>query len=444
MIPQADSLPLGEMSEGQSGLKVLIITYYWPPAGGPGVQRWLKFVKYLPDFGVQPIVYSPENPNYPIVDKSLLSDIPKSAIIIKQPIREPYTLAKWFSKSAKTISSGVIPKEKKQSTIQKLLLYIRGNFFIPDARKAWVKPSVSFLSEYIQSNQIDAIITTGPPHSLHLIGLQLKQNLGVNWLADFRDPWTTIGYHKQLKLTKASQGKHLKLEKEVLQTADQIIVTSENTKREFQQKTLQPITVITNGYDKFNVPRVEKDTKFTVAHIGSLLSERNPKVLWKILSELIQDNEAFKNYFELKLIGVVSDDVMASIFEFGLKPYVNVVGYVSHEEALKAQRQSQVLLLVEIDSEDTKAIIPGKLFEYMVSETPILAIGPKDSDVERIIKNTNTGTYFYYNAEDDLKNQILSYFEAYQQNDLKTNPIGLQPYSRKALTKQLSQLIIGD
>ena len=422
--------------------KVLIITYYWPPSGGPGVQRWLKFVKYLPSFGVQPIVYIPENPNYPIVDKSLLNDIPELAIIIKQPIQEPYKLAKWFSNSAKTISSGVIPKEKKQSSVQKLLLYIRGNFFIPDARKAWVKPSVTFLSDYIQKEHIDTIITTGPPHSLHLIGLQLKQKLNVNWLADFRDPWTTIGYNKELKLTKSSQEKHLKLEKDVLQTADQIIVTSENTKREFQHKTQKPITVITNGYDVFNVQRVKKDAKFTLAHIGSLLSERNPKVLWKVLSEFIQDNEEFKNSFELQLIGVVSDDVMTSISEFCLKSYVNVVGYVSHEEALKAQRQSRVLLLVEIDSEDTKAIIPGKLFEYMVSETPILAIGPKDSDVERIIKNTNTGSYFYYDAEDVLKIQILSYFEAYQQNNLKTNPIGLQPYSRKELTKKLSQLII--
>jgi hypothetical protein len=298
------------------------------------------------------------------------------------------------------------------------------------------------LSEYIQKESIDTIITTGPPHSLHLIGLQLKQQLGVTWLADFRDPWTTIGYHKQLKLTKASQEKHLKLEKEVLQTANQIIVTSENTKREFQHKTLQPITVITNGFDTFNIPRVEKDAKFTLSHIGSLLSERSPNVLWKVLSELTLENESFKDSFELKLIGVVSDDVMASISDFGLKPYVNIVGYVSHEEALKAQRQSQVLLLVEIDSVDTKAIIPGKLFEYMVSETPILAIGPKDSDVERIIKNTYTGCYFNYDANDVLKNQILSYFKAYQQNDLKTNPIGLNPYSRRELTKQLSELLV--
>src|SRR5690606_19802128 len=199
------------------------ITYYWPPAGGPGVQRWLKFVKYLSDFGLQPVVYVPENPSYPIVDSSLLSEVSDNVIVLKQPISEPYKLAKVYSNSAKTISSGVIPKEKKQSSVQKLLLYIRGNFFIPDARKAWVKPSVSFLSDYIQKEQINTIITTGPPHSLHLIGLQLKQTLGVNWLADFRDPWTTIGYHKQLKLTKSSQEKHLKLEKEVLQTADNII-----------------------------------------------------------------------------------------------------------------------------------------------------------------------------------------------------------------------------
>lgn len=441
MMPPANSLSMEEMPEGQSEQKVLIITYYWPPAGGPGVQRWLKFVKYLSEFGVKPIVYIPENPNYPITDLSLLDNIPESVTIIKHPISEPYKLAKLFTNSTKTISSGVIPKVKKQSFIQKVLLYIRGNYFIPDARKAWVKPSVTFLSEYIQNEHIDTIITTGPPHSLHLIGLQLKQHLGVTWLADFRDPWTTIGYHKQLKLTKASKEKHIQLEKMVLQTADHIIVTSEYTKKEFVHKTQQPITVITNGYDIMNMPRVEKDDKFTVSHIGSLLSERNPKVLWKTLSELIHENEAFKANFELKLIGVVSDDVMESLAEYGLKPNVNVVGYVSHEEAIKAQRQSQVLLLVEIDSEDTKAIIPGKLFEYMISETPILAIGPEDSDVERIIKNTNTGNYFYYDASAILKNQILSYFEAYKQNNLKTNPIGLQPYSRKALTKQLSELI---
>lgn len=422
--------------------KVLIITYYWPPAGGPGVQRWLKFVKYLPEFNIEPIVYCPENPNYPIIDEILESEVSKDISVLKQPINEPYRFANLLSsKSSKTISSGVIPKQNKQSLIERVLLYIRGNCFIPDARKQWVKPSVSFLSKYINDNGIETIITTGPPHSLHLIGLKLKQELGVKWFADFRDPWTTIGYHKKLKLTLASQKKHFRLELEVLNSADQIIVTSDTTKREFQLKTKTPIEVITNGYDNHSVERPKKDKKFTMSHIGSLLSERNPKNLWKALQELINEYPDFKETFQLQLIGLVSDEILQSINEFGLKDFVTLVGYVSHNEAIKAQMQSRVLVLIEIDSEDTKAIIPGKLFEYMASETPILAIGPKDSDVERILKETNTGHYFYYADKCEIKAQILSYYEAYKHNTLSTFPIGLKQYSRLELTSKLAKLI---
>lgn len=425
-----------------SSKKVLIITYYWPPAGGPGVQRWLKFVKYLPKFGIEPIIYCPENPNYPILDESLVKEIPNHITIIKQPINEPYGLASLFSKGkSKKISSGVIPKAKKQSLVEKAMLYVRGNYFIPDARKNWVKPSTSFLSDYIQKYQIETIITTGPPHSLHLIGLQLKEKLNIKWIADFRDPWTTIGYHKDLKLTEASKAKHCDLEQKVLTTADEIIVTSNHTKNEFQTKTKQPISVITNGYDSHHVSVEGKDKQFTLSHIGSLLSERNPIVLWETLSELLQENEIFSKVFKLQLIGVVSDDVIESIHQNGLKNHVHVVGYVSHDKALKFQMKSQLLLLIEIDSEDTKAIIPGKVFEYLISETPILAIGPKNSDVEQIIKSTNTGMYFNYNQKSELKSQLLTYFEAFQDNSLKVNAIGLQPYSRKALTEKLANLI---
>ncbi|APY07202.1 glycosyl transferase family 1 [Winogradskyella sp. J14-2] len=424
------------------GLKILIITYYWPPAGGPGVQRWLKFVKYLPEFDIEPIVYCPENPNYPIIDESLLDEIPKDVTIIKQPIKEPYQLASFLSKKrSKKISSGVIPKTKKQSLVEKLMLYVRGNFFIPDARKNWISPSVAFLLEYINTHKIETIITTGPPHSMHIIGLKLKQNLSIKWLADFRDPWTTIGYHKALKLTKLSQQKHIELEAEVLNSADEIIVTSNHTKNEFATKTNNSISVVTNGYDNHSVRIEEKDKNFTMSHIGSLLSDRNPKILWAVLSELISENEAFSKTFQLNLIGVVSDDVLESINDSGLKNHINVIGYVSHDDAIKYQMQSRLLLLIEIDSEDTKAIIPGKLFEYIISETPILAIGPDDSDVQQIIAKTNTGVYYNYNQKEKLKIQILEYFEAYQKNSLNVNAIGLQPYSRKALTERLSAII---
>jgi glycosyltransferase involved in cell wall biosynthesis len=218
-------------------------------------------------------------------------------------------------------------------------------------------------------------------------------------------------------------------------------VTSENTKKEFEAKTNQDIVVITNGYDDHHLPKTRKDDKFTLSHIGSLLSERNPKNLWLALQELITENVDFEALFQLKLIGVVSKDVLKDINAHGLEEYVNIVGYLKHDEALMQQRNSQVLLLVEIDSEDTKAIIPGKLFEYMVSETPILAIGPIESDVERIIQSTNTGSYFYYDAKDGLKSQILTYFEAYKTSSLVTQPIGLKPYSRRELTKRLAELI---
>jgi glycosyltransferase involved in cell wall biosynthesis len=422
--------------------KVLIITYYWPPAGGPGVQRWLKFVKYLKDFNIEPIVYIPENPSYPIVDESLLDEIPKDIIIVKQPIKEPYKAAATFSnRQSETISKGIIPDRKKQSIIEKLLLFIRGNFFIPDARKNWVKPSVVFLSSYIKEHYIDTIVTTGPPHSMHLIGLNLKQNFKLKWIADFRDPWTTIGYHQKLKLLRFARLKHKKLESEVLQNADHIVVTSPTTKREFEAIAKKPITVITNGYDANTVKETVLDIKFSFAHIGSLLSERNPEVLWQVLGDIVRDDKVFQSQFQLNLVGAVSKEVLESLDAHNLSQFVNLVGYVSHDDAIRYQKQSQVLLLIEIDSEDTKCIIPGKLFEYMVSNRPILALGPKDSDVAQIMASTNTGDYFEYSEYDNLKQKVLQHFDAFRHRNLQSHGIGLQQYSRKELTKKLSDLI---
>lgn len=422
--------------------KVLIVSYYWPPAGGPGVQRWLKFAKYLPENGVEPIIYSPENANYPIEDQSLLNEVPAEISVLKKPIREPYALAKLFSKtSTKKISSGIISEPKKQSVGQKLMLFVRGNFFIPDARVLWVKPSVAFLSDYLNKNNIDTIITTGPPHSMHLIGLQLKKNLDVKWIADFRDPWTSIGYHKKLKLTRRAAAKHKALEKEVLNAADQIITTSFTTKAEFKAITTKPIAVITNGYDYEKVEKLPLDEKFSMAHIGSLLSGRNPKNLWIAVAELLSEEKGFASDFVLKLVGEVSEEVLFSIKSSGLENHIEEMGYVDHLRALQIQRSSQLLLLVEINSEETKGIIPGKIFEYMISGRPILAIGPEGADIQKIVKETNTGEYFMYNEKEAIKQRILAHYKTYKETTLKSNAIGLQKYSRKALTEQLARLI---
>ncbi len=422
--------------------KVLIISYYWPPSGGPGVQRWLNFVKYLPQNGIKPIVYIPQNPTYPIVDNNLITETPKEVTILKQPIFEPYGIAKKLSASAtNTMSKGILPKEKKQTFLQQFLLWVRGNLFIPDARKFWITPSVKFLSTYIKENNIDTIITTGPPHSLHLIGWQLKKKLNTTWVADFRDPWTTIGYHKKLKLSNWTKNRHLQLEQQVLDDSDQIIVTSWGTKREFSSKTVTPIEVITNGFEPVLLPKVNLDSKFTISHIGSLLSERNPKVLWEVLEELIRENALFSKYFQLNLAGVVSEHIIENIELYNLKKNINLLGYISHTEALQLQRKSQVLLLIEIDSELTKAIIPGKLFEYLQAKRPILGIGPEGADFSIILKQTNAGVFFKYNQKAALKKQLSYYFEEYLNQNLNCYSTGIKKYTREALTKQLAKVL---
>lgn len=421
--------------------KVLIITYYWPPAGGPGVQRWLKFVTYLEDFGIKPVVYIPKNPNYPLVDASFEKEVPKNLEILKQPIFEPYKYASLLSKKdTKTISSGIIQEKNRQGIIQKLMLYIRGNFFIPDARKFWIKPSVKFLKSYLKSSNIDTIITTGPPHSLHVIGLRLKNELSLRWIADFRDPWTQIGYHKELKLTTSSAAKHMRLEREVLQQADRIITTSFTTKSEFQQKTTQPITVITNGFDT-EPKNVCLDKKFTISHIGSLLSGRNPEVLWEVLSEICDENEAFKADFQLQLYGAVSDGVVEAINKYGLAANLYLGGYISHKKAVEIQQKTQLLLLIEINAEETRGIIAGKLFEYLIAKRPILAIGPDKWDVSKIIAETNSGESFRYNDAKKLKQFILDSYQKYQENRLFSDSKNLENYHRKNLTEKLAKLI---
>jgi len=421
--------------------RVLIICYYWPPAGGPGVQRWLKFVKYFRDFQIEPVVYIPENPHYPIIDDSLHIDIPQNIEIIKQPIKEPYKLANLLSKrSTKQMSKGII--DSKPSIIKKILLKIRGNYFIPDARVGWVGPSVNYLSKYLSSNKdINTIITTGPPHSLHLIGLQLKNNNDINWLADFRDPWTSIHYHKSLRLSKRNQIKHKELEKQVLQTADVITVTSPSTKDEFQMITKSPIHLITNGYDDESISKISLDEKFSLVHIGSLLSNRNPKILWESIHELVNEHDDFRKNLKIQLVGSVSESVLESVQQYGLNEYLRLEGYVSHKQAIEFMNAAQVLLLIEMDTEETKLILPGKLYEYLSVKRPILSFGPEGSDIEYILQKTNGGLFFTYREKEALKATLLSYFEKFKMGNLTINSKGIGQFHRKELTSKYTTLL---
>ena len=423
--------------------KVLLIAYYWPPAGGPGVQRWFHFVRHLPLFGITPVVYVPKNPQYPIVDQTLTEDLPKEVVIIKRSISEPYKWISWlFKKKTQQLSQGLI-QENKPSLIERFMRFVRGNFFIPDARVSWVAPSVAFLSQYINEHGIETIISTGPPHSMHLIANELvKIHTRLKWIADFRDPWTTIGYHNDLYMTHWAQKKHLKLERTVLQSAHTILTTSYTTKALFSKKTATPIEVITNGFEPFensSLPSPEEN-KFSLVHIGSLLSKRNPKILWEAIGELVTENQLFAAQLSIDFVGLVSDEVKTTITAHGLASYCNFHGYISHEEARKHQYTAHLLLLIEIDSEAHKGIIPGKIFEYLQSLRPILAIGPKDWDVARLLPENNLNALGTYHDKAMVKSFIETRFNAGTGISAEIDPT-LSKYERKNLTEALSKII---
>ena len=415
--------------------KVLIITYYWPPAGGPGVQRWLKLSNYLLENNVKPIIYAPSNPKYPSIDESLLEDVNSEIEVIKQPIFEPF--GNLFSK----IRKKGIPKKKDQSIFDKFLIYLRGNLFIPDSRIFWVNSSVDFLSKYILENNIESVITTGPPHSLHLIGLKLKSILNISWYADFRDPWTKINYHKELKLSLRSKKKHLELESKVLNSCDRIIVTSNKLLNEYNKIAKTSISLITNGFD-YQKLQLELDEEFSITHIGRLLPERNPKILWNALKELCIINKNFKNNLKINFIGNVSENLRNDMKTNDLENSVVYHNYIKYKDTIPYLIKSQILLLIESDDNESSYAIPAKIFEYINSGRPIIAIGPKDSEIKQIIDETKSGKYFLYSEYDELLSYLSNSYYQYESKNLHSTSINIDKYHRKNLAKKLSQIIL--
>lgn len=421
-------------------MKVLIITYYWPPSGGSGVQRWLKFVKYLQEFGIEPIVYTVDNPKYPIQDTTLESEIPKDITVLKQPIWEPNNVLTFFKKNSPQESAGFL--NPNPSFIGKILQYIRANYFIPDARKFWIKPSVAFLEKYLSENNVDAVITTGPPHSLHLIGLHLKEKLNIKWISDFRDPWTEIDYFEQLPLTKKTVQKHAALEEKVVRNSDAVLVIGETMKEKFQQFSKE-VHVLTNGFDTVgseNTIKPKLDSKFTITHVGLMNADRNPVAFWKALQEISEENSSFAKEYQVQLVGKVAPEVLSVIQQYQLGHVVEI-GYVSHEKVTEFQRNSQVLLLAVNKVKSAKGIITGKIFEYLQANRPILAIGPEDGDLAAIIAKTNSGSIIDFEAVAKIKEVLLTMYESFKEGTLKGTSKNIAQYHRKNLTKKLSEII---
>ncbi len=421
--------------------RVLIITYYWPPTGGSGVQRWLKFTKYLRDFGWEPVIYTPSNPEMSLVDETLMKDIPEGVEVIKQPIWEPYD---WYrrilGKKDEKISAGMGSTDGRKGLAKKLAIWLRGNLFIPDPRKFWVKPSVDFLTNYLKNNPVHAVVTTSPPHSMQLIGLKLKQKLGIKWIADFRDPWTNLDFYQDLMLSSWADAKHRRLEQAVLTNADLVLSVGDTLSQELRDLGGKEVRTITNGFDREDFPKVEVqvDEKFTLSHIGAFSPSRNHIQFWNALKELCQENPAFKGEMVIRTVGQVDHTVATSIKRTGLEPKWEKIDHVSHSEVLKYQLSSRVLLLMINDSPNAKGILPGKFFEYMASGRPILCIGPTDGDSAKIIEKTGAGIVVDHNDKTGLKAALLKLWDMEKEAMRSDN---IEAYSRKELTRKLSEVL---
>ncbi|MBX7240508.1 MAG: glycosyltransferase family 4 protein [Bacteroidia bacterium] len=425
--------------------KVLIVTYYWPPSGGSGVQRWLKFVKYFREFGWEPVVYTAENGEYPVIDPSLEKDIPAGVTVLKQPIWEPYHLYKAFvgQKKEERMIMGNLSENKKSSFLSKVATFIRGNFFIPDARKFWIRPSARFLTEYIRKNPVDVLITTGPPHSMHMIGLKVQKNTGVKWVADFRDPWTAIDFYQDLMLTPVADAIHRSMEKKVLKNADAVLVVSQLRKYQFEEIYAREYEVITNGYDETDIQgEIEPDnTFFTISHIGLMNKDRNHPVFWEALSEMVRENPVFGEKLKIHFVGKADSSLNPVIDAYGMRNWVSFTDYLPHKEVVTFQKKSHVLYIPASNVFSAKLQLPAKLFEYMAVRRPVLCIGPEDSDVAFIIKESQSGYVSDFKDKEKLKQHLNLLFSQYQNGTLSVQPKGIEKYSRRNLTQRMATLL---
>lgn len=422
--------------------RVLIITYYWPPSGGSGVQRWVKFSKYLPSQGWQPVIYTPENPDMPSIDQSLYSDIPGEAEIIKRPITEIYSIYRRISGNKGGGEVNPINSQKK-TLKQKLMLAIRGNLFIPDPRISWLRPSVRFLKKYLREHPVDVIVSTGPPHSMHLIAREVSKATGIPWVADFRDPWTRMFYFKHLALSDWARKKHEKLEKMVLDDASAVVAVSPLVQEEFKTMTGNRIELVTNGYDPEDFGQVvEPDGYFNIVHTGLFASDGNPETLWKVLSDLCREDARFADQLRIRLVGKNDTMILDSIHAAGLERNLVDLGYRDHTVAVREQMGSTMLILPLRKEPEYRATLPGKLFEYLGSQRPVLGIGQTDGAMARILADTGAGETFEWDDEAGIRTYVLKRWEKFLAGDDDSVPDNnIEQYSRKATARKMAALL---
>lgn len=418
--------------------KVLIITYYWPPGSGAGVQRWLKFSRYLPEFGWEPVILTvdPKYAAYPALDQSLENEIHKDISVHRTKATDWFKI---YARDKSKVPSAGFVKNKDNSFKGKILRFIRGNFFIPDPRKGWNRYAFTKASEIIENEKIKHIITTSPPHSTQLIGLKLKKRFPyLKWIADLRDPWTDIYYYDQFYPTALSRKIDRAYENSILKSADQIITVGKSLKDLFISKTENienKIEVITNGFDEDDFSGIQSVTpdKFTISYIGTL-SDAYP------VDGLLNALEKFRNEgndFLFRLVGTISPDQKQKILDKTGDAKVEFIPYVNHHEAISYMMSSTILLLIIPDHHSNKSILTGKLFEYLASGKPVICLGSVDGDAAGIISKTLAGKTFAYNDIDPMVlylNELNNGLNRISNNTIKE-------FTRTELTKHLVALL---
>ncbi|QNL20897.1 glycosyl transferase family 1 [Hyphobacterium sp. CCMP332] len=425
--------------------RVLIITYYWPPMGGGGVQRWLKMVKYMREYGWEPVIFTSKNASNPIHDESLFADLPPNLEIIHQEIFEPYNLYNQFlgRKKDEKVFQGFVDEKGQKSLLKEIAIWLRGNIFIPDARMFWIRPSFKKLKEYLKENPVNAIISTGPPHSTHVIAYKIKKEHGLPWLADFRDPWTNIDFYQQLKLTKVADLIHKKLENKIMCKSDALVTVTWNWGKEMEEIRGSEVDVITNGFDPadFKNANGNQPAKFSILHAGSLNRDRNPFAFWVALEKLLKEEPELKNELSIDLIGPLDFSVLESLKKHQLDTFLHRIENLPHREVVEKMTNAAILLLPLNDTPNISGVVPGKLYEYIGAKRPILAIGSPSGDSSKIIQMTNAGLISDFGNNVHAFENLRNYYTLFQKGQLKVDSKNSEQFSRRNLVGDIVSVL---
>jgi len=418
--------------------KVLIVTYYWPPGSGAGVQRWLKFSKYLTKQGWEPLILTvdPDFAVYSAIDNSLNNEIPDNLIVYKTRARNYFRL---YKKDKSKIPSAGFAVDEEKGFISHITRFLRGNFFIPDPRRGWNRFAFKKACEVIETQKTDRVITTSPPHSTQLIGLKLKKKYpGIRWIADLRDPWTDIYYYKKFYPTFLSRRIDSAYEKKVLISADKIITVGNSLKELFSSKVPgieEKIEVISNGHDEedFSGLTASQPDIFTISYVGTLSGSYPIIGFLKALKPFIEKGKSFR----LRFTGVVSPEQKEMISSAAGPSNIEFIPFSAHSTAVRNMLDTSVLLLIIRDHQNSGSIITGKLFEYLASGKPVICLGPVDGDAAGIIQETGHGKTFNYYDSEGISEYLLF---------LSSNPEIIEKgspeiYSRENLAKRVIALL---